>query len=435
MLKIAKFGGTSLATAEQMKKVRDIINADMSRRIIVPSAPGKAHKDDVKITDLLLMIHEKVKMNQSFDNEWDRIVSRFQTMIKDLNLDIDLSSELKTTKDKILSGAGEDYIVSRGEAINGRILAALLGAEFVEAGDVIIINSSGKVHPSSYEKVLSRCSDSGKRYVIPGFYGKNEEGEIRTLSRGGSDVTGAVAANALSADLYENWTDVSGFMMTDPRIIPEAATIQQITYQELRDLAYMGAGVLHDEAIFPVQEKGIPINIRNTNRPLDDGTLILPSRDSSTQKICGISGVKGFTAFTIKKAMRNADLSLSRKIVELFESHDILAEHILSGIDTVTVVVKENGLELKKDKIIEGLKALEVDEVKVDDKMSLVAMVGNGMKFLPNLMTDLFSSLAAEGVTLRMIDFGSSDQNIIIGVDEADHNKAIKGIYKSIPSK
>ena len=429
MLKIAKFGGTSLATAEQMLKVKAIIDADPARRIIVPSAPGKAHRDDTKITDLLYLVHELAQQKQPIDPVWNQIARRFEEIITGLGLDLDLSAPLEEVRRTIEGGADINYAASRGEALNGLIMAALVGAEYVDPFEVIEISPTGKASPGSYEALRRRCGDPGKRYVIPGFYGRDSKGRVKTFSRGGSDVTGAVAANALDADLYENWTDVSGFLMTDPRIVPEAQTIEEITYTELRELSYMGAGVLHEEAVFPIRDKGIPINIKNTNRPDDRGTMIVADRDPGEHKVVGIAGMKGFSVFFIEKAMMNDEIGFGRRVLSAFERHQISYEHMPSGIDTISVVVRDRNLEDKAEQLMEELDALKPDRVMVLPNMSLIATVGKGMNHMIGTAATLFTALARQGINIRMIDQGSSEQNIIVGVEEADHEKAIRAIY------
>jgi len=429
MLKIAKFGGTSLATAEQMLKVKTIIDADPARRIIVPSAPGKAHSGDTKITDLLYQLHELAEKKQPLDSVWDRIVGRFEGIIRDLGLKLDLSGPLNQVRAAVEGGADSQYAASRGEALNGYIVAALLDAEYIDAAEVIEITPAGKAAPVSYDRIRERCADPGRRYVVPGFYGSDSAGKVKTFSRGGSDVTGSVVANALDADIYENWTDVSGFLMTDPRIVPEAQTISEITYGELRELSYMGAGVLHEEAIFPVREKGIPINIRNTNRPADDGTMILPDRIPGEKKIVGIAGMKGYTAFLIEKALMNDELGFRRKVLAIFEGQGVRCEHTPSGIDTLSAVVRDKNLGDKTGAILQELKTLKPDSVTVHGGMSLIATVGRGMNSHTDVAASLFSALASGDIGVRMIDLGSSEQNIIVGVDESDYEKAVRAIY------
>jgi len=429
MLKIVKFGGTSLATAEQMLKVKAIIDADPARRVIIPSAPGKAHGGDTKITDLLYQLHELAEKKQPLDSVWDRIVGRFEGIIRDLGLKLDLSGPLNQVRAAVEGGADSRYAASRGEALNGYIVAALLDADYVDAAEVIEITPAGKAAPVSYDRIRQRCADPGRRYVIPGFYGSDSSGKVTTFSRGGSDVTGAVVANALDADIYENWTDVSGFLMTDPRIVPEARTISEITYGELRDLSYMGAGVLHEEAIFPVREKGIPINIRNTNRPADDGTMILPDRVPGDRKIVGIAGMKGYTAFLIEKALMNDEPGFRRQVLALFEAQGIRCEHTPSGIDSLAAVVRDKNLGDKTGVILQELKSLKPDSVTVHGGMSLIATVGRGMNRHTDVVASLFSALASGDIGVRMIDLGSSEQNIIVGVDESDYEKAVRAIY------
>ncbi|MBI9101537.1 MAG: aspartate kinase [Spirochaetales bacterium] len=429
MLKIVKFGGTSLATAEQLQKVKNIVDADPARRVIVPSAPGKAHKEDTKVTDLLYLVHELAAMKQSIDQVWTKIMDRFNGIISELGLDMNLSKEFEEIRKKLIEGVDSQYMASRGEALNGRIVAAYLDAEYIDAADVIKIASNGRAHPSSYDLIRKLCPDDTRRYVIPGFYGSTTSGEVATFSRGGSDVTGAIVANALDADVYENWTDVSGFLMTDPRIVASAKHIENITYTELRELSYMGAGVLHEEAVFPIREKGIPINIRNTNNPEDKGTMIVADRDSSSQKIVGIAGQKGFSVFYIEKAMMNEEIGFGRRVLDVFEHLGISYEHMPSGIDTVSVVVKTTKINGKMDQIMEDLNRLKIDNLKVLENMSLIATVGKGMNHVIGLAAKLFMALAEADINIRMIDQGSSEQNIIVGVEEKDHEKAIKAIY------
>lgn len=429
MLKIVKFGGTSLATAEQMKKVKAIIEADPARRVIIPSAPGKAHKEDIKITDLLYLIHELAGQNQPIDQVWNQIENRYKEIITDLGIDLDLTPQFEKVKKNIIGGADANYAASRGEALNGYIVAHLVDAEYVDPFDVIHISSSGKAHSDSYAMIKERCSDPKKRYVIPGFYGRDSKGRVKTFSRGGSDVTGAVVANALDADLYENWTDVSGFLMADPRIVKDAKKIQEITYKELRELSYMGAGVLHEEAVFPIREKSIPINIKNTNSPEDEGTMIVADRESSDQKIVGIAGMRGFSVFFIEKAMMNDEIGFGRRVLSAFERHGISYEHMPSGIDTISVVVKEESLDEKSELIMEDLEALKPDSLTILPSMSLIATVGKGMNHMIGTAATLFVALAEKKINIRMIDQGSSEQNIIVGVEEKDHEKTIQTIY------
>ncbi len=429
-ISVAKFGGTSVANAEQLQKVAAIVKSDTKRRFIVPSAPGKEHPEDTKVTDLLYLAHEMASKKQKIDSIWVNVEARFLTIVKDLGITCELQAALDDCKEKIQNGASSEYTASRGEALNGLIVAALIGAEYVDAADVIRFNKNKQFDRISYELISQRCNEN-KIYVIPGYYGAQENGTICTFSRGGSDVTGAIVAHAINASLYENWTDVSGFLMTDPRIVPEAKTIKEITYRELRELSYMGASVLHEEAVFPVNEKQIPINIRNTNRPQDDGTLIVADRDPGKQSVTGIAGRGGFTVFLIEKALMNNEIGFGRRVLDVFERLGISYEHTPTGIDTLSVVVSEDQLENKRDQILEDLETVHPDYIDVIEKMALVATVGKGMNRQVGVAAKLFTALAEAKVNIRMIDQGSSEQNIIVGVEEEDLSKAISAIYRT----
>ncbi len=433
-LKIAKFGGTSVATAAQLRKVQAIIDADPLRRVIVPSAPGKADAKDTKVTDLLYLCQQLAAKGQPLGTVWDGIAKRFTTIVAELGLKLDLVPVLAEVRTRIEQGANADYAASRGEAIHGRVLAALLNAEYVDAAEVVFFDRGGRLDPKTYAAIKARCSGPG-RYVIPGFYGTAVNGEIKTFSRGGSDVTGAIVANAMDAAVYENWTDVSGVLMTDPRVVAEAKPIAEITYRELRELSYMGASVLHEEAVFPVREKGIVINIRNTNRPEDPGTRIVAERDPGHQVVVGIAGTKGFTVINLEKAMMNAEVGFGRRVLDAFERLGISYEHTPTGIDTMSVVVSDKQLvdanqTSKIDQIVEDLQAaLKPDEIKVTPGMALIATVGQGMNHAVGTAARLFTALAKARVNVRMIDQGSSEQNIIVGVEEAELAQAIRAIY------
>ncbi|MBA3709003.1 MAG: aspartate kinase [Planctomycetes bacterium] len=432
--KVAKFGGTSVATAAQLLKVKAIIEADPARRFIVPSAPGKATSSDTKITDLLYLAQQLGAKRQPLGQVWDGISNRFLTIVKELKLDLDLAPTLAEARAKIEAGASADYAASRGEAIHGRVVAALLGAQYIDAAEVVAFDRSGRLDAKTFDLIAKRCAGPG-RFVIPGFYGATPNGEIKTFSRGGSDVTGAVVANALGVTLYENWTDVSGVLMTDPRVVPEAKPILEITYRELRELSYMGASVLHEEAVFPVRDKGIPINIRNTNKPDDAGTMIVAERDAGHQVVVGIAGTKGFTVINVEKALMNAEVGFGRRLLDVFERVGVSFEHTPTGIDTMSVVVSDkqltsNGNVSKIDQIVEDIQgAVKPDAIKVVPGMALIATVGQGMNHAIGTAARLFSALAKARVNVRMIDQGSSEQNIIVGVTEGDLAIAIRAIY------
>ncbi len=434
-VRVAKFGGTSVATAAQLLKVKSIVEADPRRRFIVPSAPGKAHPTDTKITDLLYLTQQLAAKGLPLGQAWDGVAARFRQIVAELKLTLDLEPILIDVRKRIENGANADYAASRGEAIHGRIVAALLGADYVDAADVIFFDRAGRLDPKTYRVLRDACADPAKRYVIPGFYGSSHTGEIKTFSRGGSDVTGAVVANAIDAEIYENWTDVSGFLMTDPRIVPEAKPIRDITYRELRELSYMGASVLHEEAVFPVREKRIPINIRNTNRPDDPGTVIVGERDAGGQVVVGIAGTKGFTVFNIDKALMNAEIGFGRRVLDVFERLGISYEHTPTGIDTFSVIVADRQLVdaagvSKLDQVLEDIQgSVRPDSIKAMPGMALIATVGQGMARAVGTAARLFTALAKASVNVRMIDQGSSEQNIIVGVEERDLASAIRAIY------
>jgi len=433
---VAKFGGTSVATAAQLRKVKAIIDANPQRRLIVPSAPGKAHPKDTKVTDLLLLCWQLAKEHQDISPQWNQVRDRFLGIAKELGLSLPLDQVLAEVRTRIDAGTTRDYVASRGEAIHGHIVAALLDAEYVDAAEVIFFNRGGRLDEAkTYAAIAKRCADPDRRFVIPGFYGVAPSGEIKTFSRGGSDVTGAVVAAAAKAALYENWTDVSGVLMTDPRIIPEARTIAEITYSELRELAYMGASVLHEEAVFPASKAKIPINIRNTNRPEDPGTFIMPARDPGEQVVVGIAGTKGFTVIALEKALMNNEVGFGRVVMEVLARANISYEHVPTGVDTMSVVVSdkqlvdEDGIS-KLDSVVEDLtNIIKPDVIKVLPGMALIATVGQGMNHAIGTAAKLCTALAEARVNIRMIDQGSSEQNIIIGVEEADLAKAIRAIY------
>jgi aspartate kinase len=428
-IRVAKFGGTSVATAAQLLKVKAIVESDPRRSAVVVSAPGKAHAKDTKITDLLYLAHEMGAKGQPIAPVWAQIERRFLDIVAELKLALDLRPVLAETAARIQAGCTPDYAASRGEAIHGVVCAALLGCECIDATEVVFFDKGGRLDGArTYAAIAERCR--GRRVVIPGFYGRAANGEVKTFSRGGSDVTGSIIANGVGAALYENWTDVSGFLMTDPRIVAEAKGIAEITYGELRELSYMGANVLHEEAVFPVREKGIPINIKNTNRPEDPGTLIVASRDPGHQVVVGIAGTRGFSVVALEKAMMNSEVGFARKVLDVFASHNISIEHLPTGIDTMSVVLSDKQLGDKADELVEDLQAaVRPDSIKVMPGMAMIATVGLGMSHAIGTAARLFTALAKARVNVRMIDQGSSEQNIIVGVEEADLATAIKAIY------
>ncbi|MBD5461595.1 MAG: aspartate kinase [Lachnospiraceae bacterium] len=431
MKKVVKFGGSSLASAEQFAKVGDIIHADAERRYVVPSAPGKRFSDDTKVTDMLYECYHLAESGKDFKKELAAISARYQEIIDGLSLTISLKDEFKVIEKNFKEKAGENYAASRGEYLNGIIMAAYLGYEFIDAAEVIRFTDEGDFDSEYTNQILGQCLDGIERAVIPGFYGAYADGRVKTFSRGGSDITGSIVARAIKADVYENWTDVSGFLVADPRIIENPQGIETITYRELRELSYMGASVLHEDAIFPVRREGIPINIRNTNKPEDEGTWIVESTcQKSKYVITGIAGKRGFCSVNIEKAMMNAEIGFGRKVLQAFEDNGISFEHVPSGIDTMTVFVHQDEFIDKEQKVVSAIHRLaDPDSVDIEADLALIAVVGRGMKSTRGTAGRIFSALAHVNVNVKMIDQGSSELNIIIGVANDDFETAIKAIY------
>ena len=431
MKKIVKFGGSSLANAEQFQKVGEIIRSDESRRYVVPSAPGKRFDGDTKVTDLLYKCYNIAVQGEDFGAVLQEIKERYYEIIRGLKLDLSLEDEFAQIEKDFKAQAGSDYAASRGEFLNGKVMAAYLGYEFVDAATVIRFDKNGNFDADKTDKLLSKRLAKCERAVIPGFYGAYEDGTVKTFSRGGSDVTGSLVAKAIKADLYENWTDVSGFLVTDPRIVENPAVIETITYRELRELSYMGATVLHEDAIFPVRKEGIPINIKNTNKPEDKGTFIVESTCKKPKyTITGIAGKKGFCSINIEKSMMNSEVGFGRKVLQVFEDQGISFEHIPSGIDTLTVYVHQDEFEEKEQQVIAGIhRAVQPDFVEMESDLALIAVVGRGMKSQRGTAGRIFSALAHANVNVKMIDQGSSELNIIIGVENRDFEAAVKAIY------
>ena len=432
MAKVVKFGGSSLASAEQFKKVGDIIRADEERRYVVPSAPRKRSPRDTKVTDMLYNLYDSVSDERSFAECLKNIRARYDEIIKGLGLKLDLTDEFDLIAKNLKAGADKDYAASRGEYLNGRIMAAYLGYEFLDPADYIIFDKKTENYdPEKTYKNLGKKLEKVERAVIPGFYGAYADGTVKTFSRGGSDITGSIVARAIHADVYENWTDVSGFMITDPRIIKNPAKIETITYRELRELAYMGAGVLHEDAIFPVRQEGIPINIRNTNDPKDDGTWIVETTSKKSKYIItGIAGKKGFCAVNVDKDMMNSEIGFGRRVLQAFEENDISFEHLPSGIDTMTVFVHQDEFRHKEQSVVSAIRRMtNPDTIDIESDLALIAVVGRGMKSTRGTAGRIFSALAHAHVNVKMIDQGSSEINIIIGVANSDFETAIKAIY------
>ena len=431
MLKVVKFGGSSLASAEQFLKAGEIIRSDSSRRFVVPSAPGKRDAKDTKVTDMLYKCYAAAEKDQDFSTKLSKIHARYDQIIKGLKLKLDIEDEFKTIEANFKAKAGSQYAASRGEYLNGIIMAKFLGYEFIDAADVIRFDDNGNFLADETDNIMKKKLKDVKQAVIPGFYGATKKGEVKTFSRGGSDITGSIVAKAIRATIYENWTDVSGVLVADPRIIKDPAVIHTVTYRELRELSYMGASVLHEDAIFPVRKAGIPINIKNTNAPEDPGTMIVESTCHKPEyTITGIAGKKGFVAVNVEKDMMNAEVGFCRKVLSAFEDNEISIEHMPSGIDTMTVFVHQEDFEGKEQQVLAAIhKSVDPDSIDMAADLALIAVVGRGMRATRGTAGRIFSALAHVGVNVRMIDQGSSELNIIIGVSNADFEKAIQAIY------
>lgn len=429
---VTKFGGSSLADSIHFKKVKNILESNPERKYIIPSAPGKSSFKDFKITDLLYLCHAHVKSGISLDDVFKLISERYKSIVDDLNLNLDLTSYLNIIKTDIENGASVDYTASRGEYLNGIILANYLNIDFIDAKDVIKFNKYGTLNIKETYVALKDKLSNHERAVIPGFYGSNEHGDIVTFSRGGSDITGALVAASINAKLYENWTDVSGFLMADPKIVNNPKKIKTITYGELRELSYMGASVLHEEAVFPVRTSGIPINIRNTNEPENEGTLIVSNEIKHENTITGIAGKQNFTVLSIEKSMMNSELGFCRKILTILEQNGVSFENMPSGIDTVSVVISDSNLKNKTEIIVEEIKrACNPDSVVVYPNMALIATVGTGMAYTKGVASKIFTALAESDINIRMIDQGSSEINVLVGIENDDFEKGINAIYKA----
>lgn len=433
--KVVKFGGSSLADANQFRKVAAIIRSDEKRRYVVPSAPGKRFSDDIKITDMLYKCAELAVNNADFSEDFQLIKNRYNEIIAELGIDMSLDSEFDAIVSELKSRPARDFAASRGEYLNGKILANYLGYNFVDAADIIVFDTKGVLLLEETVKAVREKLRELDNAVIPGFYGRTTEGFIKTFSRGGSDVTGSIIANAVKADIYENWTDVSGFLVADPRIVENPDVIETITYRELRELAYMGASVLHEDAIFPVRSAGIPINIRNTNRPEDAGTMIVSndydfSKESLSHTITGIAGRKGFSTINIEKAMMNSETGFGMKVLQVLYENGLSFEHMPSGIDTMSITLDSAKLEPVRENVLSGIrKAVNPDNLEIEDGIAMLAVVGRRMKNTRGTVARIFAAMAHARINVKLIDQGSSELNVIIGVSEHDLPEAIRRIY------
>lgn len=429
---VTKFGGSSLADAGQFAKVKEILLMDERRQYVVPSAPGRRFKEDEKITDLLYSCHRQARDGEDYQDTFDLIAARYMDIAEELGLHVDLGAALDEVNERIAAGADADYCASRGEYLNGLLLADYLGWRFVDSAEVIKFNADGLLDAELTNRLMAERLADGVPTVIPGFFGSYYDGTVHTFSRGGSDITGAIVARAVNAAVYENWTDVSGFLMADPRIVESPREISSITYMELRELSYMGASVLHEDAMFPVHRAGIPTNIRNTNDPAHPGTIISLDApfDPAHPTITGIAGRKGFSVISIAKAMMNTELGFSRKVLSAFEQYGVSIEHLPTGIDTMCVVVAGDAFEPVREKIINRIVAeTNPDTITVYEDMSIIATVGRGMVHNCGTAARLFGAMSRAGINVRMIDQGSSELSIIMGVDDKDYEKTIQAVY------
>lgn len=432
---VVKFGGTSMADAKSITQVANIINQDKKRRYVVVSAPGKRFSQDIKVTDMLYACYHDLQINGECKATFDKIRERFKGIVADLKLDLDIDSYLDQVESDMIKYNSAEFCASRGEYLSGVVVAKKLGFEFIDAKDVMVFNENGDFEPEITNEKVKKVLSKVEKAVIPGFYGGDENGIVHTFSRGGSDVSGAVIARAVDAQLYENWTDVNGFMSADPRIVQNPKPIEKLSYRELRELAYMGANVLHPESIFPVRVSNIPINIRNTFCPEASGTMIvseLSEKDMENRIITGIAGKKGYSIVYIEKSMMNSELGFVCKVLKVLEYYNISFEHLPTGIDTMSIVIADTELAGKEEVVIERIKkVVNPDHIEIKSGISLVATVGHGMSYKPGTASALCGALAKANVNIRMIDQGSSEMNIIVGVSTSDYEKAINAIYNA----
>lgn len=436
-IKVAKFGGSSVADGIQLTKTKQIITQDPDRRYIVVSAPGKRYESDNKITDILYLCKTHIEHNLPYDQLFQVVADRFMAVQINLGIKVDLFRYFDEIRENLKQNPSADYIASRGEYLNAVLVAAFLGYDFVDTKDLIRFDAKGKLMMPETDEAIRAELAKHERAVLPGFYGSLPDGSVKTFSRGGSDITGALVARAMAADVYENWTDVSGFLMADPRIVKNPEQIRKISYKELRELSYMGASVLHEDAIYPARMANVPINIRNTNAPEDPGTMITSEAEAygdgdAGRIITGIAGSKDFTVVALYKNMMSSERGFVRRILGILDDYDINFEHLPSGIDTVSVVMSNQSINGRLDEVLDEFRTrLRPDSIDVFENMALIATVGHGMSFRPGVSARLFTALADAGVNIRMIDQGSSEMNIIVGVENKDFETAIRAIYQS----
>ena len=436
-IKVAKFGGSSVADGIQLTKTKEIIREDPDRKYIVVSAPGKRYEGDNKITDILYLCKTHIEHNLPYDQLFQVVVDRYMAVEINLGVKVDLLKYFEEIRENLRKNPSADYVASRGEYLNAVLVAAFLEYDFVDTANLIKFDEKGRLLTEETDKALAEELAKHERAVLPGFYGSTPDGEIKTFSRGGSDITGALVARAVHADVYENWTDVSGFLMADPRIVENPKQIRAISYKELRELSYMGASVLHEDAIYPARMANVPINIRNTNEPEDPGTFITAEvsedyRSEQNHIITGIAGSRDFMVVALYKNMMSSERGFVRKILDILDDYDINFEHLPSGIDTVSVVMANKAINGRLDEVLDEFRTrLRPDSIDVFEDMALIATVGHGMSYRQGVSAKLFEALAAAGVNIRMIEQGSSEMNIIVGVENKDFEKAIRAIYEA----
>jgi aspartate kinase len=430
---VCKFGGSSLADAKQFRKVRAIIEADPKRSLVVPSAPGKRVSSDAKLTDLLYLCQDSAAVGADFAAPFNQVKERFLEIERDLGLTAKMSDHLEALRTALSQGVTRDYVASRGEYLNGLLMAAYLEAEFVDPEHFVVIAPNGAVDPDTYRLLGERIADASKKYVVPGFYGRDQKGRVKTFSRGGSDISGAIVARAAKAELYENWTDVSGLLMADPRIVESPKPMQEVTYDEIRELSYMGASVLHDEAISPVREVGIPINIKNTNAPEHPGTRIVTKLSPEVEKnteIAGIAGKKNFAMISLAKNLMNKEVGFGYRLLGILERHGISYEHCPSSIDSMSVIVDAALIEDKQQLVLDEIRqTLKPDTLEFVPSIALIAVVGEGMSHTIGIAAKVFIALRDTKSNVRVINQGASELNIIVGVVPEDYERSVRALY------
>ena len=441
MIKVAKFGGSSVANSTQFRKVKHIIDEEESRKFIITSACGKESHEDHKVTDLLYLCAAHIKYGVSYDSIFELIEQKYKAIKEDLHLTVDLDSEFAQIRNVIEKDLNTDYLVSRGEYLTGLLLAEYLDADFIDASKVMAFHYDGSIDMERTEVLLKEHINKDRKVVIPGFYGAFPNGVIKVMSRGGSDITGAVIANIVDADVYENWTDVSGFLVADPHIIEHPLGIPRITYAELREMSYMGANVLHDDAVFPVRTKNIPINVRNTNDPENPGTVILNDcskldAEDPPHAVTGITGRKNFTVITVAKSHCSAEVGFLRRLLAVFEEYHVSIESVPITVDTFSIIIKTESIEKYVYEIVAKIKKdFEPDDIRIEDHLSMIAVVGRGMKKVPGMSGQFLSEFGNNGINIKVINQSSDELSIVVGVDDRDFEKAIHAIYDKFISQ